>query len=78
MSYGILINGRDPKSKKEIREADPNTVTVYGTSYFGDDPHSGKTLAQLLSDPAIRIDFVGPNPYHKRVFYGNVINGKAR
>ncbi len=70
MSYGIYINGRRPKSKKEVKEAIADAgqrVRLENTSLFGGydgDPH--------LAPPG-KYDFVGPDPYTKRNFYGNVV-----
>ena len=70
MSDGIFINGQRPKSKKAIKEAvkaDPSTVRIQSTSAFGgyDGPVSELPAGK-------RIDFVGPDPYSKRNFYGSI------
>lgn len=70
MTQGIFINGRRPKSKKEIKEtaaANPAAIRVEGTALMGND-YDGP----LTDAPAGRIDFVGPDPYNKRSFYGNI------
>lgn len=67
---GLYINGRRPKSKKEVKEAiasDPASVSVEATSMFGNDYEGPVTEA-----PVGRIDFVGPDPYRSRKFYGNL------
>lgn len=69
---GIFINGRRPKSKKEVREAvndRTKVVEVEATSMFGNE-YGG--LVQYAPD-GIRIDFVGPDPYTKRNFYGSLV-----
>ncbi len=69
---GIYINGRRPKSKKEIREtvaANPGAVEVEATSAFGNE-YDGPLPDW---DGHGRITFVGPDPYTKRSFYGNII-----
>lgn len=71
MSYGIFVNGRRPKSKKEVREIaaiDPSNVYLEGTSMFGNEK-SGT----LDSVPNGTYTFVGPDPYTKRNFYGNIV-----
>lgn len=66
---GIFIGGYRPKSKKEIREAvstRPQQVRIQSTSMFGG-------FDGLLSNaPAGRYDFVGPDPYTSRKFYGSI------
>jgi hypothetical protein len=66
---GIYIDGRRPKSKKEVKEAiaGGRNVHIEGTSLFGKDYDGSLSLA-----PPGRIDFVGPDPYTSRKFYGNI------
>lgn len=62
-----------PRSKKQVREliaADPSFVTVEATSMFGDE-FDGNAL-DLPAGSAI--SFVGPDPYTKRNFYGQLIH----
>lgn len=71
MTMGIFVNGRRPKSKKEVKEiaaSDPSNVYVEATSIFGNEK-SG-TLDKL---PNGTYTFVGPDPYTKRNFYGNIV-----
>jgi hypothetical protein len=67
---GIFVGYDRPKSKKEIREAvaaDPSRVRLEATSMFGNE-YNGS-----LSDaPNGTYTFVGPDPYTKRMFYGNI------
>lgn len=69
---GIFIDGRRPRTKKEVREmaaSDPSRVRVEATSLFPGE-YDG-----ALSDPLARdrrIVFTGPDPYKKRVFYGTI------
>jgi hypothetical protein len=68
---GIFIKGQRPKSKKAVREAiaaDPSSVRIEATSFFG-EPFDGP----VSEAPAKRYDFVGPDPYRLRNFYGNII-----
>lgn len=68
---GIFINGQRPKSKKAVKEAiatAPETVLVECTSMF---PGFGGYVTQLPDGK--RIDFVGPDPYTKRNFYGTIV-----
>lgn len=66
---------RRPSSKKEVKEIalrDPSHVIIEATSLFGDE-YDGR-----LSDAprGSTIAFVGPDPYTKRRFYGNIsVNG---
>ena len=72
---GIFINLKDgverrPKSKKEVRELaaiSPEAIWIEGTSFF--DPWSGKATE---IPEGTTITFVGPDPYTKRNFYGNI------
>lgn len=70
MAQGIFIDGRRPKSKKEIKEAvaQPSRVQIEATSFVGpefdghaDEMPEGKTIY-----------FVGPDPYTDRKFYGQI------
>jgi hypothetical protein len=83
MSVGIFIDGRRPKSKKEIREViaatDYQRVTLENTSAFSNEYDC--TLQEKLEDLFTgRIDFVGPDPHTSRNFFGNIFvaaNGKV-
>ncbi len=69
MSDGIYINGRRPKSKKEIKEAlatKPESVSIESTSMFGNG-YSG-TVSPTMPE----ITFAGPCPHTSRKFYGQV------
>lgn len=71
MSEGIRINGEYPKSKKAIKDAiksDPETVTIDTTSAFVD----ARTFPITVAPIGQRIDFVGPDPYTNRKFYGSI------
>lgn len=70
MAQGIWVNGKRPRSKKEIKEAvvAGQRVRIEATSFYGneydgpvDDMPEGKTIY-----------FVGPDPYTKRNFYGQI------
>lgn len=68
---GIYINGRRPKSKKEIKEAlarNPEVVAAEATSVFGNEFDG--TVAALPVGRSIM--FVGPCPYTNRKFYGKI------
>lgn len=66
----ILGHGR-PKSKKQVREEaqkNPEFVVIEATSVFGneyDGPASDMPEGQTIY-------FVGPDPYTKRNFYGQI------
>ena len=68
---GIFIDGRRPKSKKEIREIvalDPARVRLEATSMAGNE-YDG-----LVSNaPSGIYVFVGPDPYKNRKFYGRIL-----
>ena len=66
---GLFVNYHRPPTKKAVKEAvaaDPAKVLIECTSMFGgyDGPI---TLA-----PDGRYDFVGPDPYTRRNFYGSI------
>lgn len=68
---GIFIDHKRPASKKAVREAaadDPARVTIEATDLYGRE-YDGP----LSEAPVGKIDFVGPNPYTHRNFYGNII-----
>ena len=72
---GIYINGRRPKSKREVRDAvtnAPETVTVEITRF-------GHEHLIALDCVIGAVHFVGPDPYRSRKFYGTIEwkNGKA-
>ena len=77
MSSGIRINGARPKSKKAVKEAVAagGRVSLEGTSIFGNDYDGPVSEA-----PDGRYDFVGPDPYTARNFYGSITvkNGVAK
>jgi len=67
---GIFINGKRPKSKKDIKDAlltAPHTVVIESTSMFG-----GFGGSALDMPEGIEIAFVGPDPYTRRSFYGTL------
>jgi len=70
MTQGIWVNGRRPKSKKEIKEAVAAgmRVSAEATSMFGNE-YDGP-LTEMPEGSTIT--FVGPDPYTKRNFYGNI------
>lgn len=83
MSVGIFIDGRRPKSKKEVREVVAlgdeglRRIELENTSAFNNKFDC--TLHDFVNDGAhavhgreARIDFVGPDPYRSRKFYGNI------
>lgn len=79
MSVGIFIDGRRPKSKKEVREAvamgDLSRIELENTSMFRNEYDcSLASFVELVKSGKVkdRVDFVGPDPYTKRSFYGNI------
>lgn len=87
MSHGVFVNGQRPKSKKAIKEAIASgaTVELENTSMFGGHGYTvvGGALVPECGDGTpvtrVRVDFVGPDPYNSRKFYGTVEarNGKV-
>jgi len=70
MSDGIYINGRRPKSKKEIKDAlatNPASVSIECTSIMGGFEGSVAYLPE-----GKEITFAGPCPHTKRNFYGTI------
>lgn len=71
MAQGIWLDGGRPKSKKQIIEAvkqNPSSVRIEATSLFGNE-YDGSILAMPENK---MIYFVGPDPYTKRNFYGQI------
>jgi hypothetical protein len=68
---GVLsTDSRRPKSKKEVRELlaeDPSQVLLEATSMFGNE--YGGPVSEA---PVGRYYVVGPDPYTKRSFYGEI------
>ena len=77
MSLGIWVDYARPKSKKAVKEAVAagGNVILEGTSMFGGD-YSGA----VSEAPDGRYDFVGPDPYTARNYYGSITvkNGVAK
>lgn len=70
---GIFIQGERPRSKKQVREmiaTDPARVRIEATSLFGNE-YDGPA-SEL--PPGTVITFVGPDPYRRRNFYGQLIH----
>ncbi len=88
MTQGLFINGKRPKSKKEVREHidqayNPGLIEMLGATEAGEYLHSlhveatsffGNEYDGPLSNNAITnpITFVGPDPHTKRNFYGRI------
>lgn len=72
MNVGCYINGRRPKSKKEIKTAlaeNPSSVSFDVTDVFGAHPGMRYTAGTMPSGVAY---LCGPDPYTKRNFYATV------
>jgi len=72
VAQGIWVDGGRPKSKKQVMEAvkqNPSSVSIEATSLFGKE-YDGPVLGLPLG--AGTIYFVGPDPYTKRNFYGQI------
>lgn len=80
MTLGIFVNGKRPKSKKEIKESlETGTIRFEDTSVFQDSfptPWDGTVCLKgsvSTSMPENRAyAFVGPCPHTKRSFYGTI------
>lgn len=74
MTDGIFIqdggNWRRPKSKKEIREAKVENISIEGTSLYS--PISGSLSDREKFPVGSKVTFVGPDPYSNRKFYGTI------
>jgi hypothetical protein len=71
--YGILIKGKQPKSKKQVRFCRPEDVVVLGTSMF--DPHikPGEGVMSILQLPYGTYHWKGPDPYFSPKFGGEIV-----
>jgi hypothetical protein len=74
MSVGIFVLGSRPASKKAVKEAiaiDYENIYLENTSIV--DNKFDVSLADKVAEGFEgRIDFVGPDPYTNRKFYGNI------
>ncbi len=71
-TYGIFLAGKiRPKSKKQVRFAKPDEVLVQGTSMFDTLLPEGKCMRAVDLPDGIYY-FVGPDPWTKRSFYGQI------
>lgn len=70
MTQGIFIEGRRPRSKKQIKEAVEAglPVRIEATSWHGDE-YDGDVSHMPLNQT---IYFVGPDPFIARNFYGQI------
>lgn len=68
MQGGLYVEGRNPKSKAEVKRANIADVIFYDTSAF--NSQGSMKLADL---PDGNHTFVGPDPYTKRNFYGSIV-----
>lgn len=72
MTQGIFIGFERPKSKKAIKEAvaaNPHSVRLEATSMVGGNEYDGPVDEM---PEGRQVTFVGPDPYTKRTFYGNI------
>ncbi len=87
MTQGLFINGRRPKSKKEVKElvasyydppGDPGSPAAYPNPLnqlcIEATSMFGKEYDGPLSENLLNnpITFVGPDPYNSRKFYGRI------
>jgi hypothetical protein len=75
---GIFVKGSRPTSKKQVKEAlaaDPSSVRIEATSAFGNE-YDG-LASELPATAKLPIMFVGPDPYTRRNFYGQIKRNRA-
>jgi hypothetical protein len=73
INVGALIDGRDPKSKRELRDTlrdRPGSVEFYATAAVGEDV--GRRFGGNELPEGRRLDVTGPNPYTARDWWANV------
>lgn len=74
--FGVFVfDGADirrPKSKTEVRNTLPQNVYLEGLSPYSDTIPDGKVVP-LKSLPNGSYGIVGPDPYNKRDFYGQIV-----
>jgi hypothetical protein len=73
IGVGALIDGRDPRSKTELRDAlrdRPDAVEFYSTALVGEHVDKKFSGNELPAD--VRLDVTGPNPYNARHWWANV------
>ncbi len=72
---GIYLEGSRPPSKVAIKRAvdagNISSIRIEATSVFGNEFDGS-----LSEAPVGRINFVGPDPYNKRNFYGTITVAK--
>lgn len=69
---GLFVDGNRPSSKKQVRDVlalgQPERISIEATSFFGNE-YDG----ELVDAPVgTKVDFVGPDPYRSRKFYGRL------
>lgn len=74
---GIKIRGVGrPRSKKQVKEeiaTDPSRVFAEGTSL-----HGGEYDGPISEMPeGTKVNFVGPDPYTNRKFYGTIVKDQS-
>ena len=60
-------------------KSNPHGVIVERTSMFDHDPIARSVGDMMAANWNVTFNFVGPDPYTKRVFYGSIVikDGKA-
>ena len=81
---GLFINGRRPKSKKEVKELVAKfnegdkeagySLVIEATSIFGNE-YDGSLASAPTGE---KITFVGPDPHNSRKFYGSLTYEKGK
>ena len=71
---GLFIDGQRPASKVAVKRAlaEGKAIHVEATSLFGNE-YDGDLDELVRTGTSQRIDFVGPDPYTSRKFYGNLV-----
>ena len=71
MTQGIWVNYNRPKSKKEVKEAikaNPKSVSLEATSFFGNE-YDGP-ITEMPENKMVFV--VGPDPERSRKYYLNI------
>lgn len=69
---GVFVSYKRPKTKKELRTADPSDITLEATSIFGNEYDGPLTEA-----PPGQYYIVGPDPHTKRNWYATITKTDA-
>jgi hypothetical protein len=78
INVGVYVDGRNPRSKKEIKDrianGDLEAIEIYSTSRLG-PAFRGGSLDEVSDGDYL---FCGPDPYATRTFYGTISKRNGR